>query len=578
MYYVFNRLSMQLLKLCCTCMYICGRQLYAYIQILYIMVALLAVVLLVVVASGHLCPLGFEPAQYCSSGNETRKCKCRKNLHYSIKCVEEKQQLYLRIGYCMSTYNDTDMTVVIGRCPYIHPSARNSSKFPYFPFPPNMTASEVNGYMCGEMNRTGRLCGRCENGTGPSVFSLDLKCVRCLDSSYGWAVYLAAEFIPITVVVLLVILFRIRLCADYMNALVFFCNIGSAGLLYFRPVDIFSSFPSNSERSIISIIISIYNIFNLQFFQNFFTPFCISEEMTNLEVLALRCLVALYPLLLILVIYALVCLYDRNFKPLVLVWRPFGAIFSCFRKQFNVRHSLIHAFASFFLLFIFSSSAVSYSFIHHTYLHHINSSKISTIFYWDGSDTRSDTNISVLTSTMLIIYAILPIVLMLVYPTRTFQKCLNCCGLRCLPLHIFLDAFQGCYKNGTDGTRDYRYFAGLYLLFRFLVVSDLLHYFITHHLNPVFVLVIFSFSFALCRPYKNNCFNGIDCLFHAILALLVLVFSFLDSLSASVPLRTFLFLLLSTPLFYLMILIGCFLFPKCKTVFFSFLYTFLSNF
>ena len=71
----------------------------------------------------------------------------------------------------MSTYNDTDMKVVLGGCPYIHPSARNSSKFPYFPFPPKMTASEVNGYMCGEMNRTGRLCGQCENGTGPSVFS-----------------------------------------------------------------------------------------------------------------------------------------------------------------------------------------------------------------------------------------------------------------------------------------------------------------------------------------------------------------------------------------------------------------------
>ena len=515
--------------------------------------------LLVVVASGHQCPLGFEPAQYCSSGNETRKCKCRKDLDPHIKCDEEKQQLYLRIGYCMSTYNDTDMTVVFGRCPYIHPSARNSSRFPHFPFPPNMTASEVNGYMCGEMNRTGRLCGRCKNGTGPSVFSLDLKCVRCLDSSYGWAVYLASELIPITLFVLLVILFRIRLCADYMNALVFFCNIVSAGLLYFRPVDIFFSLPSNSERSIISILISIYNIFNLRFFQNFFPPLCISEEMTNMEVLALRYLVALYPLLLILVIYALVCLYDRNFKPLVLVWRPFGAIISCFRKQFNIQHSLIHAFASFFLLSSFSSSAVSYSFIHDTYLCHINSSKILNILYWDGSDTHS--NISVLAVTMPVMAAF-PTVLMLVYPTRTFQKCLNCCGLRCLPLHIFMDAFQGCYKNGTDGTRDYRYFGGLYLLFRYLSFIDSLHYFITPHQNPVLFLAMFSFSFALCRPYKNNCFNFVDCFFHAILSLVIFVFF----LSASVPLRSFLVLLLCTPLFYLVILIGCFLFPKCKTV------------
>ena len=173
--------------------------------------------------------------------------------------------------------------------------------------------------------------------------------------------------------------------------------------------------------------------------------------------------------------------------------------------------------------------------------------------------------------------SILLTVLMLVYPTRSFQKCLNCCGLRCLPLHIFMDAFQGCYKNGTDGTRDYRYFAGLYLLFRFLVFSNLLNIVIYDSKNPVFFFAIFSFSFALCRPYKNSCFNVVDCLFHAILALVAFVFSF-GSLSASEPLRAFLLLLLSTPLFYLVILIGCFLFPKCKTVFFSFLYTFLSNF
>ena len=476
--------------------------------------------LLLVVASGHQCPLGFEPAQYCSSGNETKNCKCRKNLESAIKCDEEKQQLYLQIGYCMSTYNDTDMTVVIGRCPYIHPSARNSSKFRYFPFPPKMTASEVNGYMCGEMNRTGRLCGRCENGTGPSVFSLDLKCVRCLDSSYGWAVYLAAEFIPITVFVLLVILFRIRLCADYINALVFFCNIVTIEMLYYRS----NYLSSNSEKSITSTSLSIYNIFNLRFFQNFFPPLCISEEMTNMEVLALRYLVALYPLLLILVIYALVCLYDMNFKPLVLVWRPFGAIISCFRKQFNVQHSLIHAFASFFLLSCFSFSTTTYSVLYYIEVYDTNSSdrRLSDAFYWDGSvlyKFSNSTSILAITTCMLTVFILLSTVLLLVYPTRTFQKCLNCCGLRCLPLHIFMDAFQGCYKNGTDGTRDYRYFAGLYLLFRFLTLTDLLSYFFRAYQSNAFFPVVFSFSFALCRPYKNNCFNVVDCLFHAILAL-----------------------------------------------------------
>ena len=524
--------------------------------------------LLLVVASGHQCPLGFEPAQYCS-GNETRHCKCRKDLNLNIKCDEEKQQLYLLNGYCMSTYNDTNDTVVIGECPYIHPSARNSAKFPYFPFPPNMTASEVNGYMCGEMNRTGRLCGQCENGTGPSVFSPNLKCVKCLGSSYGWAVYLAAELIPVTVFVLLVILFRIRLCADYINAFVFSCNIITGSLFYFRPVFVFSVFHSNFERTAVSILLSVYKIINLQFFQTFLPHLCISDKVTNLQVIALRYLVAFYPLVLILVIYLLLSLYDRNFKLVVLVWRPFGAIFSCFSQQFNIQHSLIDAFASFFLLSFFSFAVTSYSLVTYTSLYgYANSSVFGHPIYWDGSVTLYvDYGIFVLAITTLTVFIVLPTLFMLAYPTRTFQKCLNCCGLRCLPLHIFMDAFQGCYKNGTDGTRDYRYFAGLHLLFRFLVFSELLTFVLHANLNVVFFVVIFSLSFALCRPYKNSCFNVVDCLLHAILALFGFLVISSVSTSASVAVRAVLLLLFCAPLFYLVTLIGFFLFPKCKTCF-----------
>jgi hypothetical protein len=36
-------------------------------------------------------------------------------------------------------------------------------------------------------------------------------------------------------------------------------------------------------------------------------------------------------------------------------------------------------------------------------------------------------------------------------------------------LHTFVDSFAGCYKDGTEpGTRDCRYFAGLYLLIRLI--------------------------------------------------------------------------------------------------------------
>jgi len=44
-----------------------------------------------------------------------------------------------------------------------------------------------------------------------------------------------------------------------------------------------------------------------------------------------------------------------------------------------------------------------------------------------------------------------------------------CACMRWHALHIFIDSFQGCYKDGTNGTRDCRYFAGVYLTTRLLL-------------------------------------------------------------------------------------------------------------
>ena len=57
------------------------------------------------------------------------------------------------------------------------------------------------------------------------------------------------------------------------------------------------------------------------------------------------------------------------------------------------------------------------------------------------------------------------LLLLLFYPMKWFQKCLNCLRLSHVALHTFVDSFAGCYKDGTEpGTRDCRYFAALYLL------------------------------------------------------------------------------------------------------------------
>ena len=103
---------------------------------------------------------------------------------------------------------------------------------------------------------------------------------------------------------------------------------------------------------------------------------------------------------------------------------------------------------------------------------------------------------------------------------RSFQRCLGyCTRIRSQFLHTFTDAFQGCYKNGTNGTRDYRYFAGLYLFFRIVLLAALISPMAYMWLILVLFPVVFSLLFSVFRPYKINFFNIIDCLAFAIITL-----------------------------------------------------------
>ena len=85
--------------------------------------------------------------------------------------------------------------------------------------------------------------------------------------------------------------------------------------------------------------------------------------------------------------------------------------------------------------------------------------------YIQGTTVPCDTVVTLL---LVFVVLIIPIIFLFLYPFRWFQNCFNHCHLQLLPLHAFVDAFQGCYKDGTNGTRDCRYFAALQLILRLL--------------------------------------------------------------------------------------------------------------
>ena len=102
-----------------------------------------------------------------------------------------------------------------------------------------------------------------------------------------------------------------------------------------------------------------------------------------------------------------------------------------------------------------------------------------------------------------------------------FQKLMDKCKVRYHGIVVISDIFMGTFRDRTMSSFDYRYCAGLYLLFR--IISMCLYY-ITN-IQPLLIVeagfsLIVAGLFMICQPYKRNINNLID--FSVFLLLLVL--------------------------------------------------------
>ena len=104
----------------------------------------------------------------------------------------------------------------------------------------------------------------------------------------------------------------------------------------------------------------------------------------------------------------------------------------------------------------------------------------------------------------------LPMILF-VYPYACFQQILNKIGLNSLTLRTFVEVFQGPFKDGTNNTRDYRYFSGCILLvplilnLTFLLTQSSMYYSVA----SVWILIYLTLHLVF-QPYKrsinHNCY------------------------------------------------------------------------
>ena len=124
-------------------------------------------------------------------------------------------------GYC-ATSTEHEGVYYAGSCPFIHIENNTDRLFSELPSDPDL----LNDTMCGPYNRKGLLCGRCIDGYGPAVYSLDMKCANCskLSTGYAISVYLLLEFIPITLFYMGIVIFLLNITAGPLGYVIF-CQV-----------------------------------------------------------------------------------------------------------------------------------------------------------------------------------------------------------------------------------------------------------------------------------------------------------------------------------------------------------------
>ena len=118
------------------------------------------------------------------------------------------------------------------------------------------------------------------------------------------------------------------------------------------------------------------------------------------------------------------------------------------------------------------------------------------------------------------VFLFLPGVVLFLYPCHFFQKFLNKIHCNFIALRIFMDVFQGHYKDGTNGTRDYRFFSGIYFGTRYiLVICFVILNSIYSFLAYGIILTTLGFAVAVFHPQRKKVHYALDCISLLLLSL-----------------------------------------------------------
>ena len=390
---------------------------------------------------------------------DSTTCNCECLLYNHVIC--DGDNAFIEIGFIV-TYNENRELISVGHRQQFRLQSGhtyNITKPGYIKLPMNMT--ELNKYMCAPLNRDGFLCSKCRDGFGPSINVMEstLQCYKCGKTWSGVVLYLFLEFVPITLLFVIILVFRIRVTSAPMTCFIMYSQLIIIACYNLRP-NVFALgeavfTDTGTLRTVSKVFLTLYGVLNLDFFQHSVPPFCISSHLQLIHMALLSYISAFYPIVLVIVTWICIELHDRNCQVIVHLWKPFHACFVRLRRSWDIKSDIIDAFGSLFLLSFYKILYQAYLLLS-TDIVYYHSWMGIPIYRWHQYVLSSDPDIKMGSPAFYAIYfsvglisAVFTFLPSLILTLYTFRLLLSKCKLDCVTLSTFVENFHCCYRDGS---------------------------------------------------------------------------------------------------------------------------------
>ena len=410
----------------------------------------------------------------CTTGfyfNTTeRKCLCDRYLmkHGSLVCDQENQKAYIPSGVCVISGGNTS-SYYVGASPLVLGNYENSTNrmLSELPSDPDL----LNITMCGVYKRKAFLCGKCKDGHSFSTYLSDLKCINCSKAYTSIYLFLFVEIAPITLMFVFVVALHLKVTSGPLLGYILFCQAYYAEIVgrnRFVFDYIYIRGP-NVLKEMFKISRAISEFWTTGFFRSAMPPVCISEKLSSAEVQLLTLIPSTY--VVILVIAVCIIMHLKNYKIIQVACKPLDFIFLKFKAARSICNSfsIINAFATFLFM---SSTSIMYNVAVLSFS--------SSVYDEHGKFVRKVVLIDptlhyfhnyhflylLIAMVPFIFLVVIPSLLLCAYPTNLYHRfSLKLLSARKrLYITAFTEALNNCFKDGLNGTRDYRHLAGLIIL------------------------------------------------------------------------------------------------------------------